>query len=399
MNKIVLVGVVIFIGVLIFVVIRQNRKLTNGTSVSNEGKKISTKGNFENKVIVQFDDDSVKKVNVASGETEEVSAWEKEDYTDFAGLPKLGDDKKQDIEQTSVILSQDKGQSIVTVTVYDSSVVLADNASPPILSTVDYLCDIAKKDCKKTELLTQQYQGLDSALQKDGNAFAWTAWDSTRNLLFGHLVSQEVGDVSPIYACRTTDKTCNKTLGYDSKKDGDQVAVVPNGAFSPSLEKFVMIVQHDKPNQETGKNWEMLMYASDDLSNPVRTYDLSAIIDRDENVAYDAVHSVAWSAEENKLVIGTTRRIFMIDVESGSLSLVYIAPTNAEGDFYWDSSRLFLSPDAKAAVFVDESDASDNSMVGDLNSNDVTINVLRKIDLENANKVTELMSGPGLSLK
>lgn len=399
-----LVFAVVFVAVIslvIFGVIRSRRMATPND------KTLAVDKNLENSVIVQTDDGTVSKVDMASGQVISANALEKEDFSDFAGLPQLSDEQKKNSDQ-SMLVAGDKSQAILTITLYDTSKKPAAAGGLPILSADDYLCAIVQKICQKTDLLTKEYQGLDAKLQEDRNAFVWTAWDAKRNLLLGHIISNEAEDVSPMYECEISTGSCIFTVGYDSQKTGNSTAVIPTGAISPSLEKFVMVAQRDLPNQETGKNWSLLLYDTNNLLNP-KAYDISVIIDHDENVAYDSVHSIAWSADEKKIAIGTTRRIFMFDTESGGLSLAYIAPTDSEGDFNWDSSRLFLSPDATAIAFVDTkdtlvadatpSDGTDDNANETVEDTDISLNVLKKIDLQNANKVTELLQGEGLSLK
>ena len=404
--KLLMMGILLLL-VLIIVVTKINKKPLNLSAITGKENQASPSESIEKNLLVQTDDAAVKKINIQTGEVESVSDLEKEDFSKFRGFPKLGEGNGQDTEQLSVLISANKSAAIVSVVVYDSRVAPKADDPQPILSTSDYLCEIEKKECQKTSLLTQEYQGLDSVLQNNVNSFSWSGFDSDKNILIANLTDVEVGDISPVYVCDVEKKSCEKTEGYDSKKEAEIKAVVPNGFLSPSLQQFVMINQHDQPNQVTGKKWELLLFSTATLSSPIRVYDLTPIIDQDENVAYDSVHSVDWSGDEKKLAIGTSRKIFMLDLNTSALSFAYIAPVNTEGDFYWDSSKLFLSTDAKFIAFVDEGDIIDNSPDNTEQSNEnsvdqsnVTyINVLKKIDLENGNKITELMRGPGLSLK
>ena len=366
-------------------------------SISKESQKNSFVPTLTDEVVVQTDS-STKKVKISTGEISEASALEQENFSSYAGFPKLGDDSGRDSEQSSVLTSFDATQSIVTVDVYDSSDP-KNQDNPPILSSSDYLCNVQAKTCQPSEILSQAYQGLDPALQKTGAPFAWSKWDSGRNLIFGHLSLSDKGDSSPVYICDTQKKSCDMTIGFDSTKEGDTHAVVPGGAFSPMLDKFVMISQNDDPNNVTGKKWDLLLYNVNDLSKPLRDYDISSIIDTDSRVAYDSVYSVSWSGDEKQLAIGTSRRIFMFGFDSGSLSLVYVAPTDADGNYYWDTSSLFLTPDAKFIAFVDSTDDSTDDSADPNSAADDPVNILKKIDLENGNNVSAMYSGKGLSLQ
>ncbi|HBI33914.1 MAG TPA: hypothetical protein DEA43_03655 [Candidatus Moranbacteria bacterium] len=203
------------------------------------------------------------------------------------------------------------------------------------------------------------------------------------------------------YLCDTQKKFCPQS-DDDDNLWGDEML---SETFSPSLEKFVIIEQNDEPNIQTGKNWELFLYNTNDLTKSLRKYDISSIIDHDESVAYDSVYSLAWSADEKKLAVGTARKIFMMDIETGNLTLMYVAPFDEEGEFYWDSSALYLSPDAKFIVFVDETDQvlvpeglSVEDEDEDEQADEIPINALKKIDLENGNLVSEIMRGVELSL-
>ena len=368
------------------------------TSSVGKSGKVSTPLTLTDDVIVQSDD-ATQKVNISTGAISTASALEKQDFSGFQGFPKLGTVGNKDSEQSSVLTSLDQSQAIVTVSIYDASDSSKSQDNQPVLSSADYLCDVSQNSCQLTDILSQAYQGLDPSLQKDDAPLIWFKWDQTKNLIFGHLTLDNVGDVSPVYVCDTQKKTCSTTVGFDSSKSSDTRAVVPDGSFSPYLDKFVMVSQHDNPNVETGKTWELLLYGTDDLSKPARSYDISSIIDRDQNVAYDSVYSVSWTQDEKHLAIGTSRRIFMFDLDSGSLSLAYIAPTDGDGDYYWDTSSLFLSPDGKYIAFVDSTDSGDDNSSDSATSSDDTTNILKKIDLGNANKVTAMYSGKGLSLQ
>jgi len=400
LSLLILIGVV---GALIYKQKKGDIKPTPAATQNPSGKtaqKTET-GDASGAVLVSTNE-AIEKINLATGEKMPASALEQEDFSGFSGLPKLGDVWRPDIEQAGVLVSNDKSEAIVTVTPYDSSQTSNNNSdAQPVLSTDNYLCDIARKSCQRSDLLDQNYQGLDPLLQKNGDAFVWFKWDSAKKLLFGHILASDGPGASPVYACDIQNKACVKTEGYDSQKQGDARAVVPEGAVSPSLGKFVMVNQHDNPNVETGKQWDLLIYEGTDLSKPARSWDLSAIIDHDASVAYDSVWSVAWSSDEKKIAIGTTRRIFMFDVASGSLSLVYSAPADSDGDPYWDSSALFMSPDSKYIAFIDSSpdQLDDTDTATDQQTNDSSLNALNKIDLQDGNVVSEVLEEKGLGLK
>jgi WD40 repeat protein len=153
-----------------------------------------------------------------------------------------------------------------------------------------------------------------------------------------------------------------------------------------------MFNQHAKPSIEFGKQWDLLLYSSNDLSKPSKIYDISAAINQAEDAIYDGVRSVAWSKDEKLLALATNSRIFMFNFETGALSSVYADPATGESDPSLDSSALFLSSDGKYVAFIDSVDTTNE--VGD-----EAYNVLKKIDLEKNNEVSELLGDYGLSLK
>lgn len=394
-----LVAFVVVIG-LIFVGLKNKKKDSAVIAdPENTGQQSKKTQNFENKVLIEVNDGTVNSVDISTGKAFEASALENEDFSSFAGLPKFEENEIKNVGQ-SALFSRDKSQTILTFSKYDG----LENQTKTLLSSEKYLCQIAEKKCQQTEILTQVYQGLEQSLQNGSSSFIWTDWDSDKKKIFGHMVSVDGSDVSPMYECDTEKKSCAYTVGYNSQEADNTIAMIPNGSLSPSLEKFVMVVQNDKPNEETGQKWELLLYGSDDISKP-QSFDISVAIDMSEDVAYDGVHSVAWNASEDKIAIGTTRRIFIFDVATGGLSLAYIAPADEDGDFYWDSSKLFLSPDASSVAFVDvkdiltESDDESDDFDETTEDTDITLNVLKRIDLKNANVVSELLQGEGLSLK
>ncbi|MFA5962200.1 MAG: hypothetical protein WC848_05955 [Parcubacteria group bacterium] len=363
-------------------------------SVNSEAGSVSIQDEvvIPDKKLLVVANDAVEKVDLLSGKVEATSLLEQSNFDSFEGFPVLGDNKNEDVEQGVTLLSPDERQALVTVTTYKSVALLPKDADQPVLSVSDYLCEIENKSCSPSTLLSEIYQGIDPELQKRGTSLSWFRWNSQRNLLFGHLTFGDLGDVSPVYACDTQIKICNKTEGFDSLKVGDVSAVVPAGAFSPSLKSFIMINQHAKPNVEIGKQWELLLYASDDLLKPEKTYDISAAINQDEDSGYDSVRSVAWSKDEKRLALATNNRIFIFNFETGVLAPIYTDPATGEDDPSLDSSALFISSDGKYVAFIDSVDTTNEI-------EDEAYNVLKKIDLENNNEVTEILGDYGLSLK
>lgn len=361
------------------------------TSNADENKqKISDLSDMPSMFLVENGNGIIEKVQISTGKVEPANLLEQGNFNSFDGFPRLGDNNKKNVEQYDVLVDQGKYKALVTVATYESATA-TQTSNPTVLDTRDYLCDIDQKKCEQSNLFTQTYAGIDQALLKN-RSLIWFRWDSDRKLLFGQLVSDNIGDTSLVYVCDTQEKICSKTKEFYSMQASNINTVLPTGAFSPTSDKFVLVNQYDKLNEETGKQWELLLYTSNNLLKPIKTYDLSGAINHDETTGYDRVYSVAWSQNEKQLAIATSSQIFMFDFKTGVLSNVYTDPVIEGNDLNLDSSALFLSSDGKYIAFIDATDMQDEST-------DESFNVLKRIDLEKNNEVIELLSDDGLSLK
>ncbi len=351
-------------------------------------------------------DTTLERAFVSTGKIEPADMLEQENFNGFSGMPKLGinANKKENLEQGNVFVSRDRSKAVVTIIAYDAKDVSnKTDESQPILRLEHYICSIAEKSCQKTDILTQEYQGIEP---KEKENLLWSTWDSTKNLLFGYLVLNG-SDVSPVYVCDTQNKTCSKTEKINSLASDSERRIVPQGSFSPSLDRFIAINQHDVPYMEKGKLWELNLYASNKLSEPLRTYDISAAIEKDEKFSYDSVYSIAWSKDEKSIFFATIRKIFKFNLETEELSLIYTDPFEEENDvsdsvdLNLDSSALFLSPDEKYLAFVDSSidENEEEDAAYEEDPDEASFNTLKKIDLKNNNEITEILSDRGLSLK
>ena len=390
-----------------------NKKKDNNKDSSSE-KKVTTESKTTQKTTPAYfpeyavvkTDTTTERAYVSTGKIEPVDMLEQENFNGFSGMPKLGinANKKENLEQGSVLVSRDRSKAVVTIIAYDAKDVSnKDDESQPILRVEHYLCSIAEKSCQKTDILTQDYQGIEP---KEKDNLLWSTWDSAKNLLFGHLVLNG-SDASPVYVCDTQNKNCLKTEKINSLTADSDRRVVPRGSFSPSLDSFIVINQHDVPYVEKGKLWELNLYAISKLSEPLRTYDISAAIEADEKFSYDGVYSIAWSRDEKSIFFATMRKIFKFNLETEALSLIYTDPFEEESDvsdsveLNLDSSALFLSPDEKYLAFVDsaidENEEEDATIEED--PDEASFNTLKRINLGNNNEVMEILSDRGLSLK
>lgn len=398
--------IIIFIAVLIVVFgyYAFNKKDKNiQTKQEIKAKKDDVAAAFEplgNKILVQSEDGEISRLEIETGKTSPASAIEKDDFADFAGLPKFGVDGQKDTEQSFSIVSQDKTKVILSVAEYDLAGAQSTfDGSQPLVQTSEFVCDVAEKKCDPSNLLFGKYEGLDPKIQTQYGPIWWIAWDSQKNVLIGHLAGEGTGNSSPVYVCNIQSKFCNKTEGYDALKKGDIKANAPEGLLAPSGEKFVLINQNDAMSEKTGKSWELLLYNVSDLSKPALKYDISLAINGNEKVEYDSVQSVSWSKDEKKLAIATDSQIFMLDFSTGKLNLIYSATIDADGEYSFDGSGMLLSGDQKFIVFTDSQETVVGDQSDEENQSVNVTNILKKIDLGDNNKVSELLRGSDLIIR
>ncbi len=410
-GKIVLVSFLVIILIGCFLYIKKDKN--NNKSAVLEKKVVTESQTTQEKIPVYFPEyvvveteTTVERAYISTGKIEPADMLEQESFDGFSGMPKLGisANKKEILEQGEALVSRDRSRAVVAIITYEAKDVSnkADEIGP-VLRLDHYLCSITEKNCQKTDILTQDYQGIEP---KEKENLLWSTWDSAKNLLFGHLVLNGM-DSSPVYVCDTQNKTCNKTEKINSLANDSERRIVPQGSFSPSLDSFIVINQHDVPYMEKGKLWELNLYSSKNLSEPLRTYDISAAIETDENFSYDSVYSIVWSRDEKSIFFATIRKIFKFNLETEGLSLIYTDPFEEESDvsdsveLNLDSSALFLSPDEKYLAFVDSSidENEEEDATTEEDPDEASFNTLKRVDLGNNNEVTEILTDRGLILK
>ncbi len=270
----------------------------------------------------------------------------------FAGLPKEIKNKQISVVMSKTLVSQDKTKAIVVFTTLDETKEpSAFDGSLPIIKADEFVCDIAIKKCSATDILALAYnttRGTKKWSEHPYGPLYWSQWDSVKNLLYGHLTGEGVGNSAPVYVFNLTDKLLRQTTGYDALNEKEKRAEVPNGAFSPSLSKFVMV--DESPNGTPSDIWDLLLYDSADLSKPSKKFDISLIIDKS---GFNRVSAVAWSADEKMLVLETNKQIFTLDLESGKISLKYTDESKDESGLWLDFNAVDLSQSGRYIVFVD----------------------------------------------
>lgn len=307
-----------------------------------------------------------------------------ENIKSFSGFPADKKTDKTDSFVSRIFYSKDKSQAIVTLLAVDSTVSPSEfDGSQPVIEKKEYLCILSVKQCQPSDML--------SYAEKSEKGIFWFHWDSSKGLFYGHSAGEGVGNSSPVVIFDINKKISQKTSDYGLEYYGEKRAEVPPGAFSSSLQKFIMIDEGKGKNwkPEGGNNWKLLLYYtnkehSNNLSQPFHSFDISSL----EKNKYDRITSVGWSADEKLLAIGTESRIYTLNLETGQISLKFEDKTVAKGGIYWDFNDLQFSPSNRFIVFVDYVYPSDDP------SN--PLKILKAVDFKNSDKVHDIISDQDL---
>lgn len=320
-----------------------------------------------------------QKVSIPSGVVAQTNSIERNDLSDFSGLPDKND--REFHKNYTLIRSEDKNKVIVA-----SFIGQGESTN----KQKEFICNLSKKECIQSKLLFNNYKS--GNLDIMSHFVWWMGWNSKNNTVIG-LITNEVNN-GKIYACNTTNQLCK-----ESPKDKLNF---PQGAISNSFNKIVAVKQNDIINEKTGDKWELLVYNIDDLSKPINTYDISSAIDRDDDIFYDGVNSVAWSKNDKIILIGTSRNIFKLSLNNGKLDKIFTDISENDDDFYWNSNKIIFSPSERYVIFIDTIDVSTFTERKESDKNEVVENeegVLKIIDLQNKNKVEEIFQATDLVLK
>ena len=227
------------------------------------------------------------------------------------------------------------------------------------LSLPDGQLQVLKQEDVPSSVWTQSYQGLDQKVRQSGSEFLWFR-RPVGDRIFGRMITSDGHDVLPLYICSIGDRMCEKAIGPAEELPIGEKAFLPEGAVSLSGQRVAAVIQHDMPYIETGEKWELFVYESDHLSNVPRTFDLSPVIDRSPAAGYDSISSVAWSPDEQQIAIATSRKIVIVNIQSGVLATVFETPiaTDDEEGPVWDNSALAWSSGGRYIAFASYSEAA-----------------------------------------
>ena len=314
------------------------------------------------------------------------------DFSEFSGLPRETKTSQISVMNISTILSQDKKKAVVISTTFDEAKESDEfNGSLPIVIASEFTCDIAIKKCTPTDMIASAYKAAGGAgAWYENSPYYWTKWDSNKNLLYGYLSGEGIGNASPIYIFNTLEKTLQKTNNYDSLNEKEKRAEVPAGTFSPSLARFVMIDENWNAGK-SGDKWDLLLYESNNISSPLKKIDISVM--KDASATANKIGSVAWSLDERLLVLETNKKIYTLNLDDEKIELRYSDTTEDNSGLWLDFNAVNLSSSGRYIIFVDYAKKTTIDEDSELISTIVTA-----IDLEDKNKLIELLQEDGVTL-
>lgn len=340
---------------------------------------LSKKGDLkDNKVIPSGEKDEIviqvgdifQKINLTSGVVSQPSALDRGDFRDFQGLP-----DKSDIfySNLSIIKSDDKNSIILAS--FIGSEEDADKQR-------EFVCDLSEKKCREVKLFFNEFKIKDMGLM--AQTIWWLGWDKKNEAVIG-LRTNDV-NIGTLYSCNIETKECIQT-----ELEG---LIFPIGSLNHSMDRAIAIKQNDILNEKIGERWELLIYDLKNLANPLKNIDISQIINKDDDLVYDGVTSVTWEKDGEEIFIGTTRGIFKLNLESGSVSTIFEDISVGEDDLYWHSDSLKLSDSGRFIVFLDpaiEDDSEDEE-------EEINESILRVIDLGNNREIKDLFQAKDLTI-
>ncbi len=315
-------------------------------------------------------------------------------FSQFKDYPKETRGKSTSIYAYPELISQDRTKAIVIArTIDETAVPNGFDGSMPVLKGEEFICDTATKACARSNILNSAHRAVgEKSNWYYYSIYAWNAWDSQKHLLYGHLQGEGIGNASPFFIYNTQTRVLEQTFGYNARNDHEKRAEVPGGALSPSLSKFIMIDEHVTSGTSSSTKWNILLYDTANLASPFKVFDIPELSKLNQmNEGYDRISSVAWSKDEKHIALGTQRRLYMLDLETGVLTLRFVDNNKYDSGSYWDFNTLKLSQSGRYLVFVDY-----QKRTTPLEANKMET-VLVALDLKD-NKIIELLRESSISL-
>jgi len=167
----------------------------------------------------------------------------------------------------------------------------------------------------------------------------YEVWDRENSIGYNYLSGEGIGNKTPISAhyFDTDDVIESTDYGYGSKPsfnaDGTKVAV-PAESDNGSL----IVYLYNLPN----------------IEEPYQTLELIDLATRPT--------TLSWSRDNTKLAVGYNEKIYIIDILTQEVSLVFEDDTLGIAYMHWDRNNLIFSPTDNYLFFIDFDNTNQNNL-------------------------------------
>ncbi len=331
---------------------------------TNTTKMLFTPPNSKDKKYYQVDFD--KKIIYPYDQTTDNS--NSENFAEYIGIPKEEKSSKVSKDIVVYLMSLDKTKFLVNYVITDLTSPISDyDGSQTVISLTRYLCDKNNKTCILSDLINKA-----NSWDKLGKSpIEWYWWDSNKKILLG--ATPEFNQNVAMYDYQNNIYKIIKSADY-------KYFCI---SASPSQEKMVTC----EGNQIT---------LSDNHLNKIRQYTIQFNPIVEVTTAHDkeSIDFALWSYDEKTVYFVTNFSVYTLDLSTGKSLLIY--QNNQKHDLNRYEYRLSLSSNGKYLAVVDyESKVSGTYKVDYSEFNGKTL-VLKVIDLQQKNKITEVMRGDGI---
>lgn len=290
------------------------------------------------------------------------------DLSKFTGLPKTEETKDSILQLLPWIKSSDGKKIIVQFRVTDKTKPVSDfSGEYPTKSTAYYVCELEQNSCELTKL-------LDAAIAKSPHLEGcWKHWDSVNNLFYASPCGE--GGGNNYVAKYDANKKAIQIVGNDYEQQG-KVATTYAGKFNSDLTKFYISSEDAKT-----KKTSILIYDTSNLNKPINSVDITSLLAEATNLdsVYLYIRTSIWSPDEKSLYFATTHNIYTIDLSNGK------------------SSRIASEEELS---LLDMRISSEGRYLGYITtSSNGAVQTIKTVDLQNNNKVKELIKDQYISFK
>lgn len=308
-----------------------------------------------------------------------------DDIQNFAGLPKVMKNERVSVAVYPHLVSDDRTKAIVVALTYDETQEPEPyDGSLPILKAEQFMCDIASRTCATSNVLAAAYKA--SGLPGEWFSYPnleWERWDTTKNVLYGYAIGLAFGSSAPIYTYQIDSGAFQRLTRYARFGEDGDYAMLPTNAISPSLRKIAAI-------EVNANDMMLVVYENGDTLVEAKKFNITTALDVDHQ--HDIIHSVVWSADENKLVLMSEKKISMLDMTSGKVTALYTDTVADNSGTWFDFNSVKITPNGRYVVFVDYEARTTTYEENKLET------VLKSIDLQRGNAVSEVLREAELGL-